>query len=134
MELEIIIILNAITVLTGTQLWYSTREIDKFSKYNNSKSEFISPSKWMKKLFSLRSQLIPKFVYYRCFSISFVLLGPIGTLIYVLSDGDKIIAKIFIFTQAIICLANLIAHFAYSIYYNKKRIRWEITGYKKDDI
>ena len=121
MKLEIILIFNFFAVFMFIYLRGMARRIDQYARYNNTQADFKAPANWMKFMFWFRSELIPKYIYYRCFGIVAVLSGPIGSLVYCLLDGNKTFAGIFIIIQAGCCVLDLIMFYVFLSFYNGAR-------------
>ena len=97
------------------------RRVDENIEYNNSCFDFVHPKMWMRKVYNLRSEKIPKFIYVRSFSIIFALSGIINSVIYFSTYHNYKIAKILALIQICYCLIDLICFVIYMAIYNAKR-------------
>ena len=112
---------NVFAVLMFIYVWGMVRKVDVYARYNDEKEDFKAPAKWMKILFRLRSQRIPKYIYYKCISIVAILSGPIGAVVYYWSGHNRIVAMVYACVQAAYCVIDLLIFNAFFNNYNARR-------------
>ena len=121
MGFEFYIVFILIGFLIFFNLKRTIQRIDQNIEYNDSRPDFVHPMVWMKKVYNLRSEKIPKYVYVRSFSIVFALLGIINSIIYFCTYHNENIAKILALIQICYYLLDLTCFFLYIAFYNARR-------------
>ena len=125
MKFEYYLFFNVIALVTFLQTKSSLNKFDKNIEYNSSQSGFYSISRWMKIVYGIKSTRIPKYAYVRAIDILSVLLGPIFSLVYFLSNHNNQLAKILIIVQAVYCVANLVLLLIYYEVYCTRIRKWK---------
>ena len=70
---------------------------------------YITPQRLVKKLFKLKESIVHKYLYFELYiAILFGLLFPINSLIYLCTNGSKIIAGVLLITHLCLGYANKI--------------------------
>jgi hypothetical protein len=92
------------------RIGYNSRYYPKFYK---------NPSKWMKKIFALKNNPIPMFLYVELYiSIAFVAIGPINAIISLIDYNREVVGIIFI-THMCLIIGDTIFLLIMSMVYQK---------------
>ena len=95
--------------------------IDSNVRYNNAQSGFIPPPRWAKKIFKLKSDLLPKYICYRFYSIFLVLLAPICVGVYIATYNSWFVFLLINIQVVYIILDMLCGHVFFKIYDKKRK-------------
>lgn len=93
--MDYMLLVTEIFLVIGVFRWAQTgiEHVDKYYEYNNMQLNYIKPPIWSKKLFRLKSKLLPRWVIYRfcCFTLACLLSIP-AIIAYIIHQNDRIFA------------------------------------------
>lgn len=120
MEIELLLLPLMVSFILFKHISAGLHIIDDNVNYNNSQDDFAVPPKWAKKLFKLKSTLLPKYICCRFYSAFLVLLAPICIILYLLTENKPLI-MILIQIQVVYIIVDTICIQIYLQFYKKKR-------------
>ena len=70
---------------------------------------YVTPARWIRKLFKVRQHLIPRYLYFELIlSLFFAILGPLNMLICVITNFSLDVAGVLIMVHACLIVLNMI--------------------------
>ena len=82
---------------------------------------YITPKRWMRKLFDIKQRVIPRYLYFELFvSLFYVILGPLNIVITIAVGVDTNIAEILFLSYLGLLMVNVIYHCIMSHRFKKK--------------
>mgnify|MGYP004540005973 CR=1 FL=1 len=82
---------------------------------------YITPKRWMRKLFDIKQRVIPRFLYFELFvSLFYVILGPLNIVITIAVGVDTNIASILFLSYLGLIMVNVIYHCIISHRFKRK--------------
>ena len=82
---------------------------------------YITPKRWMRKLFDIKQRIIPRFLYFELFvSLFYVILGPLNIVITIAVGVDTNIAGILFMSYLGLIMVNVICNCIISHRFKRK--------------
>ena len=82
---------------------------------------YITPKRWMRKLFDIKQRVIPRFLYFELFvSLFYVILGPLNIVITIAVGVDTNIASILFLSYLGLLMVNVICNCIISHRFKRK--------------
>lgn len=82
--------------------------------------KYIAVPKMLKKLFNIRQQFVPRFLYYECYiSIVFLILSPIEMALYCCANDNGVLASWVLLFHVWCSILNIIVFLVFSAIYKK---------------
>ena len=83
--------------------------------------KYIAVPKLLKRIYNIRQQFVPRFLYYECYiSIGFLILSPIEMVLYYCREDDGLLASWMLFAHIWCFIINMIVFLIMSAIYKKE--------------
>lgn len=122
---DVIILYSSVTFLAswdcGDMTVKRIKEIGINHRSRYYPEHYITPKRWMRKLFDIKQRVIPRFLYFELFvSLFYVILGLINIVITIAVGVDTNIAGILLLSYLGLIMVNVIYHCIMSHRFKKK--------------
>ena len=122
---DVIILYSSVTFLAswdcGDMTVKRIKEIGINHRSRYYPEHYITPKRWMRKLFDIKQRVIPRFLYFELFvSLFYVILGPLNIVITIAVGVDTNIASILFLSYLGLVMVNVIYHCIMSHRFKRK--------------